>query len=278
MSVHIACEKCGNRLVIPETVVGGAIKCPGCGSAFKATLENVLPDKAAAGPPAESAPAAPEVDEYIVPAGNHPVVIPQDDEAEDRPAPGNKAATADGKDEIVAVKKKPAAADGEAVPVRRKEAAERVEEGPKQGKRRTPWYVMLPLLLLSLSAAGLAALWTIGFSYLDMDRGLRHLEFETKVWIGVGSAGAVTLLCLIFSLVPARAWLRFLLVLFFLGVGYGGSFAAIHWWNSLPVVPDEPVENPYLRPKPNPGGGGPPQGPGGGRGAMPPPGGRGPAD
>ena len=69
---------------------------------------------------------------------------------------------------------------------------------------------------------------------------------------------------------PARAWLRFLLVLIVLGVGFGGSFATIHWWNSLPFVPDEPVEGPYSRPKPNPGGGGPPMGGGGGRGGMAP--------
>jgi hypothetical protein len=237
MSVYIACDKCDKRLKIPDEVVGRAIKCPVCGNVFKSTPEMVQPAKAAA----------------IAPVASAPVAHHEDDD-EDLPKPRKKAAALDGDEEAIAPTRKRAVArdeDEEGIAPARKRAAvkdeddedaqevEEVEEAPKKGKRRTPWYVMLPLLVLSLCGAGLAALWAIGFTYLDMDRGLRSLTFDNKVIIGVATAGAVTLLCLIFTLIPARAWLRFLFVLFFLGLGYGGSFAAIHWWNDLPFVPQE---------------------------------------
>jgi hypothetical protein len=290
MSVYIACDKCDKRLKIPEEVVGRPIKCPVCGSVFKATPEKVVPGEEAAVAPVRLAPAA-HKEEGVVPIRKKPAVL--DDEDEDMPKPRKKTAPAEDEEGIVPAVRKPAAVedDDEDRPARRRRRVadeDEAEEPAKKGKRRTAWYVMLPLLILSLCGAGLAALWTIGFSYLDMDRGLKHLgNFDTKVWIGVATAGAVTLLCLIFSLIPVRAWLRFLLVLFFLAVGYCGSFAAIHWWNELPFIPDEQKEDPFNKnPPPNgpiggmpmpPGGGGRggPMAPGGGRPGGPPQGGQG---
>jgi hypothetical protein len=251
MSVYIACDKCDKRLKIPDEVVGRAIKCPVCGSVFKATPENVLPAKAAA----------------VVPTRSAPAVL--DDEDDDRPKPRKKAVATEDEEAIVSARKRHGVAADEDQPAStaRGDAdepaeVEDVEEEPRKGKRRTPWYVMLPLLVLSLSGAGLAALWTIGFSYLDLDRGLKHLNFDNKVIIGVAAAGTVVLLCLIVTLIPVRAWLRFLLVLLFLGLGYGGSFAAIHWWDQLPI-PDEEKPAPLTTPLPPLDGGGP------GRGAPP---------
>jgi hypothetical protein len=281
MSVYIACDKCEKRLKIPEEVVGHPIKCPVCGSVFKATPEKVAPEKAAAIAPVRLAPAAHEDEEDIVPIHKKPTIL--DDEDEDRPKPRKKAAAVDEDEEgIVTAARRPAAIDedDEDRPARpRRRAADEdeaeeaeAEEAAKKGKRGTPWYVLGPLVLLSLCGVGLAGLWTIGFSYLDMDRGLKFLsDYDTKIWIGVSSAGVIILLCLIVSLIPMRAWLRFLLVFFFLAVGYGGSFAAIHWWNQLPL-PNEKQPDPVQNPPAN-GPMGMPMGPGGGgRGApMPPP-------
>jgi len=236
------------------------IKCPACGSVFKAEPEKVHPAEAAPAPAVEERQTA-----AVARHRTAPTV--REDADEDLPKPRKKAAARDEDEGAISPVKKKAVAiadDEDDRPARKKKRVvedeeDEIEEVAKPAKRRTPWYVMLPLLVLSLCGAGLAALWTIGFSFLDMDRGLRHLDFDTKVWIGVASAGAVVLLCLIFSLIPARGWLRFLLVFLFLGLGYGGSFAAIHWWNDLPFVPQDD-EKPFDRPQPQPGGGGPPGG------------------
>jgi DNA-directed RNA polymerase subunit RPC12/RpoP len=53
MSVYIACDKCEKRLKIPETVVGRPIKCPACGSVFKAEPAKVQPGIPAPGPTVE---------------------------------------------------------------------------------------------------------------------------------------------------------------------------------------------------------------------------------
>ncbi len=207
-----------------------------------------------------------------------------EDEDDIVPATRKPAAVEDEDDGVVpALKKVPAAEDedDEPRPVKRKavadedaEEVEEAEEAPKQAKRRTPWYVLLPLLILSLGGgAGLAGLWTIGFTYLDLDRGLRWItDYDHKILVGVISAAVVTVLCLLFSMIPVRGWLRFLLVFLILGLGYGGSFAAIHWWKELPI-PEDPQPPPSDMPPGGPMGG--MQAPGGRGGPMMPPGGRG---
>ncbi|HEX5269501.1 MAG TPA: hypothetical protein VFW33_03390 [Gemmataceae bacterium] len=255
MSVDIACEKCDKRLKIPESVVGRAIKCPACGAVFPSTPDKVESVKAAAVAPVATAPAALEDEEEIVAVRKKPAVH-DDGNGEAIATTPLKPVVDDDGDEVVPAAAHTADDEDDDVAV----AAE-AEEAPKK-KRRTPWYVMLPLLVLALSGTGLAWLWVIGFTFLDMDRGLKWLTFDHKVLIGLATAGAITLLCLIFSLIPGRAWLRFLLVLFFLAVGYGGSFAAIHWWNDLPYIPnDQPDIDKNLPANP----------PAAGRGGVPPP-------
>jgi hypothetical protein len=299
MSVYIACDKCEKRLKIPESVVGRDIKCPVCGNVFKSAPEKVQPSKAAvvapvAIAPVATAPAAIEDEEEVIAAPKKPAV-PEDDEELVVAAKKKPAVVDDEEEAIVPAKRKPAVIDDEdedeVVPAKKKKApvaeddeeeaapavaaadeedeAEDEAKAAKKARRRTPWYVMLPLLILSLGGgAGLAGLWTIGFTVLDLDRGLKFLgNYEHKVWIGVVAAGVVTLLCLLVTLIPMRSWLRFLLVFFFLGLGYGGSFAAIHWWDELPLIPDEPK---VQLPEHPPGMGEP-----GGRGGMGAPGGRG---
>jgi hypothetical protein len=332
MPVYIACDKCQKRLKIPEDVIGRSIKCPSCGSVFKAD-----PAKAAAAVapapapvPKHPAPAALEDEpDDVVPPPRKPAAL--DDEDEDMPKPRKKAAALDedeeaevaprkkaaalDEDEEVAVtpRKKPAvpAAEDEPRPAKRKadddadeprpakkraaddedddrparakrrpadeDEEEKAEEDTKakKGKRGTPWYVLLPLLLLSFSGLGIGMLWSIGFSWLDLDRKLT-LSPESKEWIGIGVAVHVTVFCLIFAMLPNKTWLRFLLVIFVLALGYGESFAIVYWWTDTPFGAERPNTGQMPAGGPQgagmqaPGGGG-----GAGRGGGQPPGGRG---
>ena len=101
--------------------------------------------------------------------------------------------------------------------------------------------MLLPLLILALSGIGIAFLWVIGFAWAVHQSwnpvnitAEKDINYDTKTIVGIAVGGAVTLLCLICALVPFRSWLRFVLVLFFLILGYGGSIAAVHWWKDLP--------------------------------------------
>jgi hypothetical protein len=263
MPVYIPCDKCQKRLKIPETVVGQAIKCPACAAVFKADPAKVLPA-------AESVPTAVLAeDEEVLPARKK--VVSVEDEDQGLPKPRKKAAEPDDEDKVVPARRRAAVVepddDEEPPRARRRRAAEydeeEYDEDDEDGRPGTPWYVMLPLLLLSFCAVGLALLWAIGFSWLDMEQGL-DLAFESKMWVGIVAAGVITLLCLVFSLIRTRAWLRFLLVLVFLALGYGGSFAAVHWWKELPFGKEEQPVNSAPAPMP-------PGGPMGGRGGPVPP-------
>jgi hypothetical protein len=287
MSVYIACDHCQKRLKVPEEVVGRAIKCPSCGGVFQSDATKVLPDTAA--PVQHAVPPVAEVESEAPVRATKKAVARQDQEG-DLPRPRKKAALLDDDQEAVVPAKKKAAVVGDEdedevrprkkkavavedddeeapVPSRRKRRADEdedeaeEEDRPRRGKRRTPWYVMLPLLILSFLGVGLPWLWAVGFTWLDMDRGVR-LSFDSRVWIGISVGVGVTLLCLICSLIPARAWLRFLIVLILLALGYGGSFATIHWWNDLPFKEEE-KQSPFQAPPPGfPGGrGGQKQGP-----------------
>jgi hypothetical protein len=330
MSVYLACEQCQKRLKIPENVVGRSIKCPACGAVFKSDPSKVLPGKSAPRPVMEErepvavvpqrAAREAEEDEDVLPARKKPAVLDDDDEDEvlpvkkgslsldddeDEVRPPKKKAVVEEEDEeaieVQPAKKKPAAVEGDEDederPAKKKrvvdedEEDEDEEEKPKKGKRRTPWYVMLPLIVLSLSAAGIGYLWAIGFTWMTANgydfisvKAEQDISFDTKVMVGIATAGAVLLLCLIFSLLRLRAWLRFLLVFLFLGLGYGGSLAAVHWWKDLPFYEEPPANKtpPGGQPGGPPGGmqgmqGGPQGGmqgmPGGGMQGMP--GGRG---
>lgn len=164
-------------------------------------------------------------------------VVEEDDAEEVRPAKKKPADEDENVQEARPAKKKAAVAEDEdedekpARPKKRPADADEEDEEaekPKKGKRRTPWYVMLPLLILSFAAVPLAWVWTLGFAYAGMDKTM-GIEFDTALWIGVASAGGLTLLCLIFSLIPARAWLRFLLVFLLLLLGYGASLGVMVW-------------------------------------------------
>jgi hypothetical protein len=253
MPVYIACDKCQKRLKIPENVVGHSIKCPACNTVFKADPAKVLP----AEQPVHTAALA--EDDEVRPARKP--AAPAEDEGRVQPKPHKKAAAADDAEAAAPAKRKAAAAEeDDEAPRRRRRARdydedeEEYDEEVEEGGRRTPWYVMLPLLLLSFCAVGLALLWPIGFSWLDMDRQLSSVSFDSKMWIGIVLAIVITLLCLIFTLIPARSWLRFLLVLLFLGLAYGGSFAAAHWWKDLPFGKEEKAP---AAPHPMPGPGAP---------------------
>ena len=103
-----------------------------------------------------------------------------------------------------------------------------------------------------------------GWDFIDV-KPENSISYDTKMYVGIGVAGAVVLLCLFFSLIPIRSWLRFVLVLFFLILGYGGSIAAVHWWNELPFKSEEKAPEPPVAPPGGPGG--PPPG----KPAAPPP-------
>ncbi len=266
MSVFISCDQCRKRLKIPESVVGRAVKCPACGAVFKSSAAQVL------SPPHH--PAAPDDEAALVAPARQPALALDDDE-EDRPRPRKKAALLDDEPAEVSPVRR---ADDDERPAKRRPATRADDEEDaeeleleddlpkKKGKRRTPWYLMLPLLLLSFLGAALPWLWTVGFTFLQLDKAVA-LDFDDRVWVGVGSGVGVVLFCLIFSLLPLRAWLRFLLVFLTLGVVYGGSFAAVHWWKDLPVkqektLPANPKMQqgiPAAKPPGMRGPGGPPQ-------------------
>jgi hypothetical protein len=333
MPVYIACDKCQKRLKIPEDVIGRSIKCPSCGSVFKADPAKAAAAVAPAPTPApkHSAPAALEDEpDDVVPPPRRPAAL--DDEDDDMPKPRKKAAALDENEEAEATPRKKAAALDEdeevAVTPRKKPAAPAAEDEPrpakrkagddddeprpakkraaadeddddrparakrrpadedeeekpeedtkaKKGKRGTPWYVLLPLLLLSFSGLGIGMLWSIGFTWLDLDRKVT-LSTESKEWIGIGVAVHVTVFCLIFAMLPNKTWLRFLLVIFVLALGYGESFAIVYWWTDTPFGAEKPNTGPMPAGGPQgagmqaPGGGG-----GAGRGGGMPPGGRG---
>jgi hypothetical protein len=247
MSVYIACEQCQKRLKIPEEILGRSIECPSCGTVFKSNPSMVVTSKPAAPPP-----VATDEDEEDVVAMRKKVAAVEDDE--DMPKPRKKAAVLDD-DDTVTVKKKPAARDGddedeeEDRPARAKkrrpadedEDDEDEEEEGSTERKRTPWYLLLPLVILSLLGIGIAFLWVLGFvwlknagyDFINIDQE-KNIAWDTKMWIGIPVAAVVTLLCLVFSLIQMRAWLRFLLVFLLLLLGYGGSFAVVHWWRDLP--------------------------------------------
>jgi hypothetical protein len=274
MPVYLPCEKCQKRLKIPESVLGRAIKCPACGGVFKSEASKVLPTVAAPGPspvaevltPVAAAPPTPaavpqeERDEAIYPARKKAAIIEEDEEEEDIRPVRKKVVAVEDEDEEADEKpaRAPKPADDEDEPAEVEELEEAEEEdGPKKARRRHPWYVVLPLLLLSFTGAGLAWLWTIGFSWLDLDRGV-DLSFETRMMIGIGLGAGVFVLCLILSLIPVRAGLRFFLVLALLALGYGGSFATMYFWKDLPFSSRDSGAPPTFAPPPL-------QGPAGGR-------------
>jgi hypothetical protein len=300
MPVYIPCEKCQKRLKIPENVLGKSIKCPACGSVFKADPEKATPAEAKpapapAAPPPHPVPVAHEGEEEPVAARAAKKVVPLDED-EDAPRPAKKAVTLDddeGEEDVRPAKKKAVVEEEEDVeevrpakkavvlddedeeaparpakkkaagedegeearPAKKKAAvaededekparakkkrpAEEDEAGedegadkPKKGKRRTPWYVMLPLLLLSLSAVGLFWLWSLGPAEVGMDRTM-GIDIGMAPWIGIGLAGGVALICLIVSLLSARAWLRLLLVFLLILLSYGVSLGLMAWSNS----------------------------------------------
>jgi hypothetical protein len=196
--------------------------------------EDVLPAKK------KKAAALDDEEEDVRPAKKKPAALADEDEDEAPAKPAKKKAAVEEEDEddrpARPKKRRPVDEDED-------EEEDEEEDRPRKGKRRTPWYVMLPLLVLSFCGIGLAWMWTLGFTWLELDKGL-DLSFDSRMWIGIGTGAGTTLLCLIFSLIPVRAWLRFLLVLLFLGIGYGGSFAAIHWWKDLPFSMNSPPAPP----------------------------------
>jgi hypothetical protein len=218
MPVYIACDKCHKRLKIPENVLGHSIKCPACNSVFQADPAKVLPAE-----PAVHTAALAEDDD--VPVARRKKAAPVED---DEPPRARRRRRADYDDEDY-------------------------EDEVEDGKARTPWYVMLPLLILSFSAIGLALMWPVGFSWLNVDHNV-DLSFESRMWIGIAGAIVLTLLCLVVSLLSARGWLRFLIVLLLLAVGYGASFAVVHWWKDLGLGKEEkpaaPVNMPPQGPPP----------------------------
>jgi hypothetical protein len=300
MSVYIACDKCQKRLKIPENVLGRSIKCPSCGAVFKSDATKVLPATPAEAPahavttPKHTAPATHEEDAEIVPARKKAAA--RDDA--DSPKPRKKAAVEDEDEDVIPAKKKAvadededevemrparkkaaAAEDDEPMRGKRRRAADyddedaealEMDDEPRKGRRRTPWYVMVPLLLLSFLGVGLAWVWTLLFTALEMDRGV-NLSFDSRMWIGIGLGVGITLFCLIFSLIPVRAWLRFLLVFLFLGLGYGGSFLVMHFWKDLGLNSEEKMPGPAQPFPPGLGPQGAPNGRGGGGGIPPPP-------
>jgi hypothetical protein len=254
MSVSIVCDKCEKRLNIPETVVGRSIKCPACGAVFKADPARVQAGTARPAPK----PARPEPEDGAPPS-------PRTGEEDVRPAK-KKALPDEEAADVVPIKKSAVIIeddDEEPPPPRRGRRVDDYddyedEEEPR-GKPATPWYVMLPLLILSFSAIGLALLWTIGFDLLGMDF---SMTFDSRMWVGIGIAVHVTLLCLIFSLMPTRAWVRFVIVLLLLALAYGESWAVVRYWKQLPFGKEEKPAAPVNMPG---GRGGPPfQPPGGG--------------
>jgi len=183
-----------------------------------------LDDDEEAPPPKKKAVIEEDEDE-VRPAKKKAAAIEDDDDEDDRPARSKKKAAAseddDDEDDRPARSKKRRPADED-------EEEDEDEDKAKKPKRRTPWYVMLPLMILSFSGVGLALLWVYGFAYVGMDKTLQ-IDFDKAVIIGVSTAGAVTLICLILSLLGIRAWLRFLLVFLFLLLGYGGSLGVMYW-------------------------------------------------
>jgi hypothetical protein len=236
MAVYIACDKCQKRLKIPENVIGHSIKCPACNSVFKADPTKVLP----AEQPVHQAALAEE--DEVLPARKKAVPVEDEEAVEAKPHK-----------HVV----RPVEEDDEPRPARRRRRADYDDEDDdyedelEETKARTPWYVMLPLLVLSFCAVGVALLWPLGFSWLDMDRTLT-LSFEGRMWVGIAGAIVLTLLCLVVSLLSARAWLRFLIVLMLLAIGYGGSFAAARWWKDMGLGKEDKA--PVTQPLPGPPG------------------------
>jgi hypothetical protein len=258
MSVAIVCDKCEKRLTIPETVVGRSIKCPACGAVFKADptkVQAAATRPAAAKPDGEDgAPAAAKLAE---------------DEAR---AVKKKTAAEDEAVDVVPVKKSAVIIeDDDEPPPPRRRRGRRVDDyddfeddyDEPRGKPVTAWYVMLPLIILSFSAVGLALMWPIGFSWLGMDKDV-SMSNDARIWIGIGVAVHVVLLCLIFSLMPTRAWVRFVIVLLLLALAYGESWAVMHWWKQLPFGHEEKSAQPAIQPRLDRGGFPPPFGPDGG--------------
>ena len=227
MPVYIACDKCNKRLKIPENVLGRSIKCPACNSVFQADPAKVLPAE-----PAVHTAALAEGDDVPVARKKGPAP----------PKPHRKAAGPDDEDDEPPRARRRRRADYDDEDYEDDDYDDEAEDG----KVRTPWYVMLPLLVLSFCAIGLALMWPLGFSWLNVDRDV-SLSFESRMWIGIAGAIVLTLLCLVVSLLSARSWLRFLIVLLLLAVGYGASFAVVHWWKDLGLgteqQPAAPVNN-----------------------------------
>jgi hypothetical protein len=256
MSVAIVCDKCEKRLTIPETVVGRSIKCPACGAVFKADPTKV---QAAATRPAAAKPDGED--------GAPAAAKLADDEAR---AVKKKTAAEDEAVDVVPVKKSAVIIeDDDEPPPPRRRRGRRVDDyddyeddydDEPRGKPVTAWYVMLPLIILSFSAVGLALMWPIGFSWLGMDKDV-SMSNDARIWIGIGVAVHVVLLCLIFSLMPTRAWVRFVIVLLLLALAYGESWAVMHWWKQLPFGHEEKAAQPAIQPRLDRGGFPPPFGP-----------------
>ncbi len=256
MSVSIVCDKCEKRLTIPESVVGRSIKCPACGAVFKADPAKV---QAAAGRPTAAKPDGEE---------GAPTTART---AEEEPRPPRTKAAEDEPLEVVPVKKSAVIIeDDDEPPQPRLRRGRRVDEygdydddyeDEPRGKPVTAWYVMLPLVILSFSAAGLALMWPVGFSWMGLDQAGSSLSLDSRIWVGIGLAAHVVLLCLIFSLMPTRAWLRFVMVLLLLVLAYGESWAVLHWWKQLPFGHEERPVQPTVPLRPDRGQFPPPFGP-----------------
>ncbi len=152
------------------------------------------------------------------------------DDEDEEPQPKKKAAVVleDAEEEAPKPKKKAAAVvedDEEEEPARpaKKRSAAGVEEEDdedeekpkKKRKAKAPWYLflfsMLPLILVVAMPFGMPS-----FEVMNSD-------FMTDLYVGIGLGGGTMLLCLIFTVLPFRTWLRVLLVFFFLLAGFGGA-------------------------------------------------------
>jgi hypothetical protein len=198
MRVLLPCALCHKTLRIPEHVLGRSVQCPSCGAVFLAQREH---SRAAAERPRPApVPAVPPLDddedEFIVPevvgAGTDPadVVIEDDEEAAD-------VVIEDAEDEAPAPPEK-----------------------TTRSKRRLPFY----LPILAVLPLGIAPAFPVMTAMMG-----KHIEFDTSLIIGIASAVGLTALCLIVSLLPIRVWIRLLVVLLLVFLGYAVPLAWLGW-------------------------------------------------
>jgi FKBP-type peptidyl-prolyl cis-trans isomerase len=154
-------------------------------------------------------------------------VVAEEDEEESKPKKKAAVVAEDDDDDEPKPKKKAAAVvdddeDEPARPTKKKKAAVVEEENDgdedkpkKKAKVKAPWYLflvsMLPLILVVAMPFGMPL-----FEVLSSD-------FMTDLYVGIALGTGTMLLCLIFTVLPLRIWLRVLFVFFFLLAGFGGA-------------------------------------------------------